>query len=144
MYRIKTPGGPEECRDNHIEFSWNSQGPQGPPGPQGPAGPEGPAGPPGPPGPEGPPGISGYQIVEEQWTQFPHTLLIQEIDCPSGKRVLAGGFRGGTTVGLDPLEWDIRHNYPHADGTKWIVAILNRQGSPTATFTGYAVCAGVQ
>jgi hypothetical protein len=133
MYRIKTPGGPVECHDHHVEFSWNEEGPQGP---QGPPGPEGPAGPP------GPSGISGYEIVEEEWTQFPSSIILNEIPCPSGKKAIAGGFRGALTS--SPVDWAPRWNYPDASGTKWIVALLNLDGSETATFHGYAVCAFVQ
>jgi hypothetical protein len=128
VYRIKTPGGPQACHDSHTEFSWNAEGPQGPAGPEGPAGPA---------------GISGYQIVEEEWSQFPHTVVFNDINCPVGKKVLGGGFSGALLVGPSTVEWNIRHSRPSADGTAWTVAIQNTINSVTATFKGFAVCANI-
>lgn len=36
VYRIREPDLRSECRGQHVEFSWNKQGPQGDPGPPGP------------------------------------------------------------------------------------------------------------
>ncbi|HEU0301490.1 MAG TPA: tail fiber domain-containing protein [Longimicrobium sp.] len=60
VYRIKEPGIRQSCQTaNHVEFSWNEEGPAGPAGPQGATGPQGPAGPQGETGPAGPQGETG-------------------------------------------------------------------------------------
>ena len=109
------------------------QGPAGLTGPEGPAGPEGPIGPAGPtgpqgeqgiqgePGPAGPPGISGYEIIEEynmiEWLTEEERWKY----CPSGKKVISGGFLP------DPWNADInlRGSGPSADGTAWHLYITN-------------------
>ncbi len=60
VYRIKYPGGKDSCSSpQHLEFSWNAQGPEGMIGPAGPIGPMGPMGPMGPVGAVGPVGPQG-------------------------------------------------------------------------------------
>src|SRR5690606_23302946 len=75
-----------------------AEGPAGPTGPEGPEGPVGPEGPEGPAGPPGPPGVSGYEQVFQDLAIPGAGPLGGEINggitapCPSGKRVLGGGF----------------------------------------------------
>jgi hypothetical protein len=70
VYRIKTPGAPDECtqpkgksngngNQDHVQFAFNEKGNVGPMGPMGPAGPQGAVGPIGPIGPAGPQGAVG-------------------------------------------------------------------------------------
>ena len=62
VYRIKEPGLRDNCTSpQHVQFSFNQQGPTGPAGPQGPAGPTGPQGPAGPAGATGATGPAGPQ-----------------------------------------------------------------------------------
>ena len=65
LYRIKAPGLPTSCNgpksgpNQHVEVSWNVQGPRGPQGLQGPAGAQGVLGDVGPQGPAGAAGLQG-------------------------------------------------------------------------------------
>ncbi|MFL5383997.1 MAG: tail fiber domain-containing protein [Longimicrobiaceae bacterium] len=62
VYRIKTGGLDNSCKNNHVEYRSTETGPQGPTGPAGPTGatgPQGPAGPTGATGPQGPAGPTG-------------------------------------------------------------------------------------
>jgi hypothetical protein len=111
-YRIKETDLRQTCANNgHVMFSWNQQGvagpvgpqgpiglvgPQGPQGPQGIAGPAGPKGDTGPAGPQGPAGgidwstlysnTQSFQIEAKLWD------TTQSVSCPTGKRLLSGGF----------------------------------------------------
>ena len=89
MYLIKQPGLSQECRGNHVEVTWNIEGPQGDQGDPGQQGD------PGVQGPPGPAGVSGYQVV-----QSPASQGVAIAECPLGKKVLGGGFV--TTTG--PIE----------------------------------------
>ncbi len=46
----------------------------------------------GPPGPAGPSGVSGYEIVAHQEFLAPLTFANVHVECPTGKKVLGGGF----------------------------------------------------
>lgn len=94
------------CRPAEVAISWNTVGPQGTPGPQGEQGPPGPQGPQGeqgsqgeqgPQGPEGPqgpqgPGLSGFEVATHGEPSGDSVFVTSIATCPSGKRLIAGGF----------------------------------------------------
>ena len=97
-----------QCKSGEAALNWNVAGPQGPQGnpgaqgpkgdagPQGPSGPQGPQGPKGDTGPQGPPGPSwspGYVNVHgDRIEPGPFGNATATVTCPSGKRVLGGGY----------------------------------------------------
>jgi hypothetical protein len=140
-----------------------SQGPSGPTGPQGPSGPQGlqgpsgpagadgapgatgPSGPSGPQGakgdkgdqgiqgPPGPTGFTGYEVVNATEGPGPFAGFTVTAECPSGKRVLGGGFWGALV--------DVDKNFPGPLSTAWTVAgVASAVGG---VITAYAVCANV-
>lgn len=122
LYLIKQPGLQQSCAGNHVEISWNVQGPKGDPGPQGPQGPQGEQGPP------GPSGVSGYEIRTAV-----ANASVQEAtsNCPSGKSPLGGGFSFSLPGN------DVKRSGP--DGPGWTVT----QGTtgPGPDWFIFAVCA---
>src|SRR5690349_9635389 len=137
VYRIKGAGLPDECRSQqHVQFTWSLQGPagaQGPAGPQGATGPQGPAG-----------GLSGYQVVESRINALPGPATGHTAECPTGKRVVGGGFATESTS--DAVVWTIIWSRPATDPfnptvwSRW--AVQARHNSATQQFfTVYAVCA---
>ena len=109
------------CVAGETTISWNQTGAQGPqgeagpqgsqglPGTQGAAGPSGPQGTPGSQGPQGAPGtpgptgMSAYEIVNTRG-QLPANGTVQVVaTCPSGKRVLGGGYVAPSASDTAPL-----------------------------------------
>jgi hypothetical protein len=151
------------CTGNETAISWSQAGPQGPqggagpqgapgpqgspglqgpPGPQGVAGPQGllgPQGPPGPPGPQGSPGpigpagVGGYEIINTMGMLPTNGTVSVVATCPSGKRVLGGGYVVPSETDTAPL------SRPEADNA-WRVDFKSNGGSGTAS--AYAICAG--
>lgn len=115
---IGTTGAPPSCRNNnHIEFSWNEEGPPGPGGPAGPIGPTGPQGTPGAPGspgPQGSPGLSGYSQHVREISINSLTTVVTGIECPVGKVPLGWGFDQGTN---DPLVIGAEYFSPNVGNT---------------------------
>ena len=125
-------------------------GPQGPPGatgPQGSPGATGPQGPPGATGPQGPAGANGatgatgatglsgveYVSLSASVSNLSGASLF--VPCPSGKRVLGGGYSTSGNV-------DFPGSFPGAGGSGWIVnAFSNTIGPGSNNFTAWAVCA---
>jgi hypothetical protein len=113
------------CLSSELPLSWNQIGPTGPRGLKGDKGDAGPqglpgekgdpgaqgekgeAGPPGPPGPAGPSGISGYEIVSNDVILNFLQVRRNSVSCPSGKRVLGGGYYSwnDNTSGWSPLDF---------------------------------------
>ncbi|MGY6630653.1 MAG: hypothetical protein ACXIUL_06540 [Wenzhouxiangella sp.] len=118
-------------------------GPQGEPGPEGPAGPEGPEGPEGPQGPPGPPGSGdgsgdlGYEIIEQRFQSVGFTDVL-EVDCPSDKRAVGGGF-----ATPDGFTLSVRSNRPVNNGRGWQVRVRNADGTVELRVDVYAICARV-
>ena len=128
------------------------QGPQGPAGPQGltgapgatgPAGAQGATGAQGPAGPEGPAGagMSGYEII---WEPVSGTVpagdtLIGIASCPTGKKVLGGGFvLEGAPLGYVPA---IMGSYPMND-TTWRINMKNTTAAATnLSYYVFVTCA---
>ena len=110
------------------------RGQRGPRGFAGEPGAQGPAGVAGPAGPAGAPGLANVEIVFANNATHANTALALDATCPTGKRVIAGGFRGA--AGTDVLE-----SFPFNDRT-WRVVFA---AQPTAGLNAdaYAVCATV-
>lgn len=133
---IKIVSVTDECAGNEESVSWNREGPVGP---QGTPGPQGPAG---LPGPAGSSGISGYQIVSNQSFLSPGVANVH-VECPSGKKVLGGGFSVETPT-------DVRlYSSEPSDGSGnlidhgWNLFVQNA-GALTRQVTVIAICATVQ
>jgi hypothetical protein len=143
------------------------QGPVGPMGPMGPAGPagtsEGIIGPMGPAGPAGPqgiegqqgqqgaqgpqgqqgipgaPGVSGYELVSvsREIDNQTGTAYSISVDCPSGKKVLGGGFALAASSS-DPAP-GVLQNSP-SSATTWTVTWKSAY-MVFRVHTVYAICA---
>ena len=144
-----------------------AQGPAGPKGPQGATGPQGapgamgPQGAPGTTGPQGAPGatgaqgpqgaqgaaglsgasgVSGYSRQSSVISIPASFLAALDIGCPSGKKVLSGGFQLPNGVDVNTaLNIVSRQSYPSSD-TVWTQWIANTSGA-ALNITIWAVCA---
>lgn len=89
----------------------------------------------GPAGPAGNPGLAGYEVITRSMTMpvGTHTLAVV---CPSGKRVLAGGWSQDDNS-------QVLKDGPSVDGTRWEITLAVNPLLPEATVDGYAVCAAV-
>jgi hypothetical protein len=83
-----------------------------------PAGPQGPAGPAGPQGPQGPSSTSGVQQISSTSVSNSTPVKSFQVDCPSGKRAVAGG---GTLTGTTTNTF-LSTSRPSDAGTGWIAA----------------------
>jgi hypothetical protein len=108
-------------------------GPAGPPGPAGAGGPAGPA------GPQGPQGVLGGQIVSGQSGVNSSGLKQLTVNCPSGKRAIAGG-ADVSTNGSAPVA--VTRSRPTSDGNGWQAEGAEIQ-STTANWqlTAFVFCA---
>jgi len=100
-------------------------------------------GPQGPAGPPGPSGVSGHQIVAHQELLSPGTSANVHVECPTGKRVLGGGFNIET-----PTDVRVFSSEP-SDGNGNLIdhgwnAFVQNAGSSTRQTTVIAICASVQ
>ena len=139
VYRIKGTGLPDECRSpQHVQFTWSLQGPagaQGPAGPQGPQGVQGPAG-----------GLSGHEVVTSSINVAPGSVLLgHAADCPTGKRVVGGGFFAESA--RTGVLWTIQTSRPGQDPftqawSRWAVE-ARHNAATQQTLVVYAVCASV-
>jgi hypothetical protein len=145
------------CKSGESPLTWNQQGIQGPKGDkgdqgiQGPVGPAGPAGPQGvqgiqgPAGPQGPIGpagttVSGWErVASDQITIEPFGVGGVTAMCPTGKKVLGGGY-----FLITQRETDIVFiNVPSADERGWQVAARNQSDVFETTIQAYGICAYV-
>jgi hypothetical protein len=78
-----------------------------------PAGPQGPAG---AAGPQGPPGTTGVQQISSTSVSNSTPVKTFQVDCPSGKRAIAGG---GTLTGTTTNTF-LSMSRPSDAGTGWI------------------------
>lgn len=130
-------------------------GPQGERGPQGEAGvagavgPQGPAGPQGatgPAGPQGPAGVSGYEIVRVSAPVSPAGVnaggQVSGIAlCPTGKRVISGGFEALYTQFMAASGLVASASFPYTENS-WKVTMRNPSGYAVSNVTVavFAVC----
>ncbi len=160
------------CPRGTKATSWNrfaGQGPVGPagrtgprgiPGPQGSAGPAGTAGPAGAPGPQGDPGpvgasgLAGVEIVTATQTLYARTTSggnpssAAQAVCPSGKRVIGGGYAQAYTGSGDDSGWvssvKVSVSQPFSvSGTEgWEVRVVNNSSFYVGVgVTVSAICA---
>ena len=98
-------------------------------------GPAGPTGPQGPAGPQGDPGMSGFEVVDQTYTNVyvPHNdpgrglSQVVSLTCPSGKKAVSGGFDLGTGSGQYGVARSITASasQPSSDGNSWNVQLFN-------------------
>lgn len=112
------------------------QGDQGLPGPDGNPGPQGMPGEKGDPGVAGASGVSGWEMVSAISSNTAGADKTQSVMCPTGKRVVGGGYVVNTTSS----SYHVPANYPSASDT-WSVKIHRTDGSGAWTFTVTALCA---
>jgi Collagen triple helix repeat (20 copies) len=145
------------CKSGEFPLTWNQQGipgpkgdtgdqgiqgPVGPAGPQGPQGVQGIQGPVGPQGPIGPAGttISGYErVISDQITIEPLGIGGVTAMCPTGKKVLGGGYSL-----VIPKETDIVDtSVPDATERGWQVHARNQSDVFDTMIRAFAICAFV-
>lgn len=127
---IKIVSGDDGCANNEQLLTWNMEGPAGPSGPAGPKGPAGPS------------GISGYEIVSHQVFLPPGTANVH-VECPTGKKVLGGGFSIET-----PTDVRLFSSAP-SDGSGNLIdhgwnLFVENIGSVTRQTTVNAICVSAQ
>jgi hypothetical protein len=115
------------------DFKGSVRGPQGDRGPTGPAGPAGPA------GAQGPPGPSTLSTLSPAFGSV--TIAADDFDggtvvCPSGKRVVSGGFF------VDGNDVEVFLSEANDDRTGWVVAADNLGSANPADLEVVAYCAG--
>ncbi|HUG14714.1 MAG TPA: hypothetical protein VMM78_06805 [Thermomicrobiales bacterium] len=151
---VVSPNADPNCSDNQTLISWNQIGAQGPEGEQGrqgdtgdtgPQGVPGPTGPQGIPGQDGSPGLSGYEIVTVFVDRASGSDTIRGTAlCPTGKKLLGGGFEPTFVLGGDPLDTSIITNGPPANFSlrAWRVSIYDPfEGRYFGGIAVYAICA---
>ncbi len=126
--RVIDPGAGESCNLKESPLDWNAQGPTGPTGPAGPQGPK---------GDQGSAGISGLEETSRT-VSLPPGGWIVNVDCPTGKLAISGGWELGTQPGID-----VQTSSPYKDDSGWTFVFINTTSS-TTTITAYAMCANAQ
>lgn len=106
---------------------------------------QGPAGPQGPQGPQGVPGVSGYEIVNattHSANLASSVTISARAQCPSGKRVLAGGVQ--SINGFNYLT--VTSSYPDAATQSWFGEVRNSGfvSAGSSDVIVYAICGNVQ
>jgi hypothetical protein len=131
VYRIRSGGLRESCSSqDHVEFSWNAEGP---PGPEGSQGPEGPQGAQGPEGPAGQDGVSGRQVVVGAQHSLPAGVTgTESVACSSGTLPLGGGFQTSNP------SVSVFRSWPTAGG--WAITGSNHS-STTGWIRPFVICA---
>lgn len=124
----------EDCKKNEVALDWNIQGPAGPQGLQGE---------PGPAGPPGPSGVSGYEIVSHKEILAPGTFASVHVECPTGKKVLGGGFSIETPDDVKVFSSDPSDGLGNLIDHGWNVFVHNA-GSVSRQTTVSAICASVE
>jgi len=105
-------------------------------GPRGLSGPQGPAGPQGAQGPAGPSAVSGIAAVRASGTVASGDFDGGTVSCPSGQRVVSGGWF------TDAPEGEIFLDDASDDRTGWSVLLDNSDSAVPATLEITAYCAG--
>ncbi len=121
--RVIDPGAGGSCSTGESALNWNLTGAKGATGLQGS---------PGPTGNAGPAGSSGLERDVKQFNTDESGNGTGEVDCPSGKVALNGGFEPSSTQPLHAIA-----SKPNEDGTGWIVSMTGGVGSFVVT----AICA---
>ena len=111
------------CTSSETALTWNQTGPQGPAGAPGPQG---------PPGIAGPPGVADYEIINTHETLPLNGSIEVTATCPSGKRVIAGGY-------VAPRVLDTASSSRPEGDSGWRVEFKSNGGMGEASV--YAICA---
>lgn len=131
------------------------QGPQGSKGPKGSKGDKGQKGDKGDKGATGPAGVSGYEVVNQTFKEvfiensggMRGLSEVKTVNCPTGKRVIAGGTNLGTnaTQNGQQRQVTVSLSAPNGTGTGWSVQLFNNSTSidTSIDLQVYAICAGV-
>lgn len=132
------------------------QGPQGPRGPKGSKGDKGQKGEKGDRGATGPAGVSGYEVVNQTFKEvfiensggMRGLSEVKTVNCPAGKRVIAGGTNLGTnaTQNGQQRSVSVSMSAPNGTGTGWSAQLFNNEttgGGTSIDLQVYAVCANV-
>lgn len=123
MYRIRTGSGPNDCRDGHVEFSWNAAGPAGSPG------------------------ISGlHRVYSGDVRVEPGEIGRADVSCPSNEVAITGGWLLGAHDPADPVP-AVRGSFglpapETTPPTSWRVSIYNN-GAGYFEFQSVVTCAVV-
>lgn len=127
------------CKNSQKTVTWNAVGLPGPKGDKGDPGLPGPAGPPGLPGTALTSGVSDVEFNQQTYTvnaDTPGHVRAEELLCPSGKRVLGGGFS------MDQVGRVI-YSEPNDTYTGWKVAWYNDAQISPNTLRIRTICAKV-
>ena len=111
------------CTSSETALAWNQTGPQGPAGAPGPQG---------EPGTPGPPSVAGYEIINTHETLPLNGSIEVTATCPSGKRVIAGGY-------VAPSVLDTASSSRPEGDSGWRVEFKSNGGMGEASV--YAICA---
>lgn len=118
-------GASDTCRSGETALDWNIQGPTGPKGDSGPTGPTGPG---------GPSGVSGYEVKLET-VRDTGPQLNGVATCPSGKKVLGGGYAISPDVKI------VNVSRPGSGNGSWeVIATTTPSDTTNYEFLVYAVC----
>jgi hypothetical protein len=103
--------------------------------------PKGPQGPAGAAGPQGPPGTTGVQQIASTGVSNSSALKSFQVDCPSGKRAIAGG---GVVTGTTTNTF-LYMSRPSDAGTGWIAAAHESTGGNAGNWAvqAWVICATV-
>ena len=97
----------------------------------------------GPPGPPGSPGVSGYQIVMNRDTLAAGATAQVNVACPTGKKVLGGGFNIETPADVRLFTSEPSDGAGNISDHAWNVMAQNA-GAVARQTTAIAICAFVQ
>ena len=111
------------CTSSETALTWNQTGPQGPAGAPGPQGQSGTA---------GPAGVAGYEIINTRETLPLNGSIEVTATCPTGKRVIAGGY-------VAPSVLDAASSSRPEGDNGWRVEFKSNGGMGEAAV--YAICA---
>src|SRR4029077_7113046 len=110
------------CTSSETALTWNQKRPQaraGAPGPQG------------QPGTPGPAGVAGYEIINTRETLPLNGSIEVTATCPTGKRVIAGGY-------VAPSVLDTASSSRPEGDNGWLVEFKSNGGTGEASV--YAIC----
>ena len=121
-----------------VPLNWSQTGPQGAigaTGVTGSAGPAGPTGPAGAAGAAGANGVSGLEIVSSSSALDSSSSKTQDVTCPAGKVVIAGGIN----TSLNVMSEQDAESFP-LSATTWHVAATNVGTAPVWELHAFATC----
>ncbi len=149
--KVKCPNKP----GNTVTCKVKGKLPKGPRGHKGAKGSQGEQGPKGQKGNVGPSGLSGYEIVNETFTEVfaansggqRGLSEVKTVDCPSGKMAIGGGADLGTnaTQNGQQRQMILSSSVPTSSGDGWSVQLFNNSTSIDSSIDleVYAICATV-